>query len=251
MEHLNKEGGYVEGMSTQCWIYKTKSKDASKISFNEGNGVILSITNYAYKTFVGNKPKGRVVLQVCRNKQCVNPEHLKLGTRRDVMGLVYEKDGVLYKLCTRCERELPYNEDNFYSAKNRTVKFVTLCKKCSVETAIERRNKYWQNTLWHESKRGAVGRNLPFEITQKDIEDIFIEQSGKCYWTGITLIPSQISKYPMKPSVDRLDNSRGYYRDNIVLCCLAANMGRNSATKEDFEKYILELKNNIDISLWR
>ncbi|MBC7707425.1 MAG: hypothetical protein H7274_26235 [Rhodoferax sp.] len=37
------------------------------------------------------------------------------------------------------------------------------------------------------------------------------------------------------PSLDRLDNSKGYSKSNVVLASFAANMGRSSMPAADFK----------------
>jgi hypothetical protein len=99
----------------------------------------------------------------------------------------------------------------------------------------ERRVRLWMNTLLHDSKRKGVENTLKLE----DIEDIFEKQKGICYWFNIPLIPSEKKKHPQQPSLDRLDRNRGYVKDNVVLCCYSANIGRN---ENDVETWIDFLK---------
>lgn len=71
-------------------------------------------------------------------------------------------------------------------------------------------------------------------------------QDGKCYWLGIDMsLPDlAISRSPFAPSVDRLDSTRGYHRDNIVLTTRFANLGRGAYDNPDFKDRINTLLNN-------
>jgi hypothetical protein len=50
-----------------------------------------------------------------------------------------------------------------------------------------------------------------------------------------------VSHSPFAPSVDRIDNQRGYHKDNIVLTSRFANKGRGAYTGEDFGPRIKKL----------
>ena len=76
-------------------------------------------------------------------------------------------------------------------------------------------------------------------VTVDQLKDIFAEQDGKCYWTGLPLIPETIftTFYSLSMSPDRLDNSGKVWGDytyqNIVITTQMANRGRNSVNPED------------------
>ncbi len=105
----------------------------------------------------------------------------------------------------------------------------------------ERRVRLWQNTLLHDSKH----RKIEHTLTVNDINEIFNEQNGLCYWFKIPLIPSSNTKHPQQPSLDRLDRDKGYTKDNVVLCCYSANIGRNDNDVETWEKFLKVLLNSI------
>jgi hypothetical protein len=98
----------------------------------------------------------------------------------------------------------------------------------------ERRVRLWQNTLLHDSKH----RKIEHTLTINDINEMLEKQNGLCYWFKIPLIPSNKHKHPQQPSLDRLDRHKGYTKDNVVLCCYSANIGRNENDLETWEKFL-------------
>jgi hypothetical protein len=110
-------------------------------------------------------------------------------------------------------------------------------RKIEADKQKERRVRLWQNTLIHDSKNRGVEHTL----TINDINQLFQKQNGLCYWFNVPLIPSNDSKHPQQPSLDRLDRNKGYTRDNVVLTCYSANIGRNETSVEEWEKFLILL----------
>ncbi len=82
-------------------------------------------------------------------------------------------------------------------------------------------------------KEGAEQRNLSFNITIQDLSKKFVEQDGKCIYTGIKL--NFAPKRPnMNASVDRIDNNRGYEKDNIQWVHKTVNFMKLDFTHEEF-----------------
>ena len=81
-------------------------------------------------------------------------------------------------------------------------------------------------------------------VTIEDLRYIFEKQGRKCYWLGIPLDPNNnyIANHPLAISVDRLDNSRGYHRNNIVICSRFANLGRGPFDPNQFIGVITLIK---------
>jgi hypothetical protein len=105
----------------------------------------------------------------------------------------------------------------------------------------ERRVRLWQNTLLNDCKN----RNHDVGIDVEYVNFLFEKQKGKCYWFGVELIPSNIKKHPQQPSLDRLDNKLGYIKDNVVLTCYSANIGRNDTDKNTWIEFIKRITPNI------
>ena len=114
-------------------------------------------------------------------------------------------------------------------------------KKSEGQKQKERRVRLWQNTLIHDSKH----RGIKNDLTVNDINELFENQSGLCYWFKIPLIPSNKTKHPQQPSLDRLDRNKGYTKDNVVLCCYSANIGRNENDLKTWVEFLKLLKPDI------
>ena len=134
--------------------------------------------------------------------------------------------------------------------------------------------------LWNRSKTASKGR--PYQpvdggppkqvgtkdhsLTKEDIKDLLIKQDGKCALTGTQLFLAtatiyakaktylrneQITstEYNTRPSIDRIDNKKGYERSNIQITTISANNGKNGTTftdrqsmnsTVDYKKYIID-----------
>lgn len=152
------------------------------------------------------------------------------------------------KKCKICEQTK--NEDDFYKSQ-RSLK----CKECLLKITREykrekrknsdfrksekikqkeRRVRLWQNTLIHDSKY----RGFENTLTIEDIDEIYVNQNGLCYWFNVPLIPSNNIKHPQQPSLDRLNRDKGYTKDNVVLACYSANIGRNENNIEIWKNFV-------------
>jgi hypothetical protein len=115
------------------------------------------------------------------------------------------------------------------------------CKQCY--------NSNWKYRLMSTlSSRKAHNQKLPDGRNKKvhDVEDkingAFLEdlknkQNGMCYWLNIPMDFTLNDKL-RKPSLDRLDNSVGYKKDNIVLTTVFANTGRRDASLVEMSDFV-------------
>jgi hypothetical protein len=87
----------------------------------------------------------------------------------------------------------------------------------------------------------ARNKGLEFDLDASFLIELDTKQSGRCFWLGVPLQPSAEARNPLQPSVDRLDPSRGYTRDNVVLACQFANMGRSAMSADRFREFIASL----------
>lgn len=86
-------------------------------------------------------------------------------------------------------------------------------------------------------KQSAKKRNIRFNLTK---EDIIIPK--KCPYLNIKLYPSQHKIKDHSPSLDRIDNTKGYIKGNIEVVSHLANTCKSSLSRKQlliFAKAIL------------
>ena len=109
------------------------------------------------------------------------------------------------------------------------------CLKDSRAASARRMLEQWAG---HAVKRASVRareRGMPCTITPADVLGIIEGQKRRC---AISKTPFRIvyaqSTDPYAPSIDRIDNSLGYTKDNIRVVLWAVNVGRMDFSDETY-----------------
>lgn len=105
-----------------------------------------------------------------------------------------------------------------------------------------KKDTQWASDLNATMKTFTTKEKISNQFSPTIIKQMFKDQNGKDYFTGLPLISSKIPRFPFKPSIDRLDNSKPHTPDNCVLVCLAGNYGRHVATVEEYKQHILMIR---------
>lgn len=103
------------------------------------------------------------------------------------------------------------------------------------------KNSNWKgygtiNGRWYSKyKRGAIKRNITWDIGIKDVNDLYKSQNGRCALTGIPIIVAD-GRYGKEntASLDRKDNSKGYTIDNVQLVHITTNLFKNKFSDDEF-----------------
>ncbi len=168
------------------------------------------------------------------------------------------------KLCSRCQIEKETSD--FFKSAAKKDGFRSECKQCS---EMDRKNYYinnidmikekrrspeikqhklilhrkWKqknlkNVMITAAKRRAKNKGLEFNLTKEDFE---IPQF--CPVLGIELKQSENKFSSFSPSLERIDNNKGYVKDNVLVVSYRANSLKNNASLEEIEKIYYWLKN--------
>lgn len=84
----------------------------------------------------------------------------------------------------------------------------------------------------------AKRKNLDFNLTE---EDIFVPEV--CPILGIPIVSSTISWSSNNPSVDRVDNSKGYVKGNVRVISFKANSLKSNLSLQEIENLYKYSKN--------
>ncbi len=142
------------------------------------------------------------------------------------------KDDGLHYNCKECEK----------NHRNDSKEFVSMSKTSEYRKNATIRNRINNFKAWilYGTRHSAKRRNLEFNLT---IEDIIIPEY--CPYLNVKLTRNVgKGKTPTNPSIDRIDNSKGYIKGNVMIVSDLANRLKGRATSEElitFAQNILKI----------
>lgn len=80
-----------------------------------------------------------------------------------------------------------------------------------------------------------------FDITVELLLELWESQKGKCAITGVKMELPKTTYSPRNSpscaSLDRIDTSKGYMKDNVEFICQFVNLGKNNYSKNQIQKF--------------
>ena len=149
------------------------------------------------------------------------------------------------KICTNCKIERQIT-DFYYNSNSK--RYECHCKECGRLRCKEWRKNYPEKSklsdktsklklknedpvkyrlikLIASMKSRYPNKEIVKELTVEDAGELYKKQCGKCHYTGIQMkLTSDKYRDLFLMSIDRIDSSIGYTKDNIVLCCWGMNV---------------------------
>lgn len=139
----------------------------------------------------------------------------------------YKQIKITHHFCKDCCAELNGNErKKFLLATNSEFKNkINAQKRQSAQ-------KHIITCILNRAKRRALKYNLEFNL---EPSDIIIPD--KCPILEVPLFLGTKGNYEYTPSLDRIDNSKGYIKGNIQIISKKANSMKNSASLEELQTF--------------
>ena len=111
-----------------CWIWTASKKSGGYGQFGFNGSCSFFAHRFSYEYHKGPIPEGMTIDHICRNKSCVNPDHLEAVTNKEnvLRGIGLAAQNARK---THCIRGHLFDEKNTYITKDGTRK----CRKCKNE----------------------------------------------------------------------------------------------------------------------
>lgn len=164
---------------------------------------------------------------------------------------------IFNKTCLNCDLEYP---NTLFQKNSKTEDgFIDICMKCQKDPIVQEklkqdknylhkikiktngvyaqyiyqlsrnsRLKNFKNHIFRSAKLRALKKNMEFSLR---LEDIIIPKY--CPILKIELKCGVKGEYQHTPSLDRIDNTKGYIPENIQVISMKANSMKNSANEEE------------------
>ena len=177
-----------------------------------------------------NSPLGKRQKKFCSCK-CMNVYNAReFGMKHR------EENPNRYKICEECNQSLNLNKFSLIEKWNSNSDTKNTCKKCSIKIRqTEKLNRDWKvdaaRLLYKNIKSRCKRIGKEFSI---ELEDITIPE--KCPVFGFDLKREDRQTWMCAPSVDRIDNSKGYIKGNVTVVSRRANILKKDATLEELEQ---------------
>lgn len=154
----------------------------------------------------------------------------------DLSVFLGEAISVPNRKCTVCKETKALSE--FTRSKHQKTGYMCYCKHCN----NERNKRYRKNEstldrackrIFSYAKKRAHEKSLDFDIDASFLEDLYLQQNGLCKYTGDVLMLQAGS--PQTVSIDRIDSSAGYTRENVCLVTWEVNNAKQARSIDAFK----------------
>lgn len=139
--------------------------------------------------------------------------------------------------CSCCQVVLPLS--SFYT---RADVFYTTCIECQESSRLKRLENIDNKIKYicRKAKSRSADKGYEFDLTPEFLLGLYEKQRGLCYFSGMKL--EAVGENAV--SLDRLDSSKGYTKDNICLCCLSINIFKTDLPLDKFLSFCKMVANN-------
>lgn len=109
--------------------------------------------------------------------------------------------------------------------------------------------------IYHKYKSGARRRQIEFNLDEGQVMFLIFDN---CYYCDCppsnTLIRKRKSSLDLVVKyngIDRIDNNRGYEKDNCITCCFLCNAMKKAMSFEDFTSHIVKIYKTLHDEYWK
>lgn len=89
----------------------------------------------------------------------------------------------------------------------------------------------WPAKMLSSARSRAKSKGVPFTLTKRQLVSLINKAEGVCAISNVHFqwieYEDSLVKYPLAPSIDRIDPKKGYTKDNCRIVCTAVNFAIN------------------------
>jgi len=172
----------------------------------------------------------------CKKQIKINRKFCSKKCSNIFNGMIKTNQNHNKKKCLVCSKEQTFNNFSLFNKFDKFSGRKNICKKCSkAKKEREKRKRTWKNDavkiMLMNSKYRAKKLKLVFSLKS---EDIIIPK--RCPVLNIPLFRSKKNNWNNSPSIDRIDNTKGYTKENIVIVSRRANILKKDASLQELQQ---------------
>lgn len=114
-------------------------------------------------------------------------------------------------------------------------KYRTIAPHAEMQKWSLKPDEKFVSILYRRLRTNAKARGIELNITKEDVAAMIDEAGNRCSLTGIPFSILKDSRYrvrPWAPSIDRIDSTQGYTRQNCRVVCAYVNSALNEYGEE-------------------
>ena len=183
-----------------------------------------------------------------RKKRASKYDNIEVGTKFGdytviEKGAIRSKWGQTFLLCRcRCGSERKVNTSNLANGTSKRCFTCRMSNSGNLLNSEGSKNRKAasighakiKTSWWARYGKAAEKRNYSFNITPDYVWSIYEEQDMKCRLSGVKIDFSLDVRDPSYPSMDRIDNERGYEVGNIQLVTKTINYMKRTLSQDEF-----------------
>jgi len=229
------------------------TKVAQLIALNRFGGAKrydYRLARRAIAAYLGGMSKEDVAINILEARNTYPLDNLldyyEVPRRRSVSGRVPHRDveGSPHKRCCTCETWMSISD--FNASSKAWDGLAGSCRLCAAELNRRRYQRQGGGSLlsvFNTTRRFAPRRGLDFTLTFDEVQEMWDSQGGLCWYSGVPMTTDVGD--PLKVTLDRLDSSSDYTRENVVLCSIVANLMKKDMTVDTFCAWVARIHNHL------
>lgn len=245
LDRIDSKAGYVLGNIQ--WVHKTINLMKWDIEQTEFLQLCFAVCDWN---------QSRKIIQPISDWLEVNGDlnlnfgkHLKYITSYSGMNLGFWKVGEQtndikksYRCTCACGKTEIVLHSDFKRGRRRCCRDCIYNFRCGHNSPHFKGYKGIIGDYWGKLTKGAINRQLPFDITPKDAWELYLQQGGRCAYTGYDLkLKRNFKDQNWTASLDRIDSSKGYSLDNVQWVHKNVNRMKLDFSEDEFIEWCAKI----------